>query len=149
MRDICRSDRSARETLLSSLSIDCPCQKILCFASGPPMPSRDCLLFRNQMPITMGHLVAVRLVVSSLSPFILPSWVGSANLPKTLPILTANKYCTTRAWAAVAVAVAVLVPGTCLSDLFSLCQFLKLLHPKPKQPNPFWFSFVVVLTAPA
>lgn len=68
MRDICRSDRSARETLLSSLSIDCPCQKILCFASGLPMPSRDCLLFRNQMPITMGHLVAVRLVVSSPSP---------------------------------------------------------------------------------
>lgn len=148
MRDICRSDRSARETLSSSLSIDCPCQKVLCFASGLPMPSRDCLLFRNQMPITMGHLVAVRLVVSSPSPrsFYLLGF-GSANLPKTLPILTANKYCTTRAWAAVAVAV--LVPGTCLSDLFSLCQFLKLLHPKPKQPNPFWFSFVVVLTAPA
>lgn len=160
MRDICRSDRSARETL-SSLSIDCPWKDPLFRASEPPMPVSDCLLFRNQMPITMGHLVAVRVLVSSPFPCLPCFLLGLLLLtyrkryrswqPTSIARLyRAGLALGPQAWADVAVvAVAVLVPGTCLSDLFSLCQFLKLLHPKRKQPNPFWFSFVVVLTAPA
>lgn len=123
MRDICRSDRSAassmsRQRSIVSWLVGADLGPGPLFQRTASMPIR---LFRNQIPKTMGHLARV-------AAWVLGSvWiVFRVTYRKTLPILTANKYCTTRR-----------SPGSCpcpsqhfwcpLSDLLSLCQFLKLL----------------------
>lgn len=94
MRDICRSDRSAdlesRDVVLVVVVV--VVDRLSMKGKDPLFRLGSGRLFRQQMPITMGHLVAVRLVSLALSPPLsLAPFDSSANLAKTLPILTANK----------------------------------------------------------